>query len=79
MHRIQLSRSPYSDLFCPFCGVQWTSEEAENIDECEHLIYAGMEEDPEEAADLKLEATDICFELFEPAPASRSHYFVVRE
>lgn len=73
---VSLSGDPYSaELFCPFCGEQILEPDGEDMGSCPHLVHADMEE-PDEAA---IESNDLCFMYFEPAPASRHHYFVFRE
>jgi hypothetical protein len=78
MQRVQLNREPYTDLFCLVCGTQWSAEGRDEIEECEHLVHYGMDEDPSDCEDLALQESDICFEIFEAAPADRTHYFVLR-
>jgi len=79
MQRISLNRSPDDNLFCPFCGTQTIEAGEEAINECPHLVYSNMDEDPEGSAEYKKSETDICFVLFESAPASREHFFIFRE
>ena len=79
MYRVQLNRSPYDFLFCPFCGTKTSEPDGENFMECSHLVYYNMGEDPEDSQDYKPQETDICFTFFEPAPASIECYFVFRE
>ena len=78
MIRVALPVDPYGDLFCIYCGTQWSEQDGEDLDTCEHLLYANCDEDPADSEDFKPLASDICFEIEEPAPASRTHYFVVR-
>jgi hypothetical protein len=73
---IPLSGDPYdSELFCPYCGEQILEPEAEGTGDCPHLVHADIEEPDDE----EVQANDLCFMFFEPAPASRHHYFVFRE
>ena len=73
---IPLSGDPYdSELFCPYCGEQILEPEAEGTGDCPHLVHADMEEPDDE----EVQTNDLCFMFFEPAPASRHHYFVFRE
>ena len=73
---IPLSGDPYdSELFCPYCGEQILEPEAEETGDCPHLVHADLEEPDGE----EILANDLCFMFFEPAPASRHHYFVFRE
>jgi hypothetical protein len=73
---VRLSGDPYSTaLFCPFCGEQILSQEAEEAGDCPHLVHADIEEPGQEV----VQDNDLCFMFFEPAPASRHHYFVFRE
>lgn len=77
MPRVKLS-SDLDDLrlFCPFCGEQAVSGADEEYPEpCEHVVCCGID-DPGEK-DIK--ETDLVFECFEPAPASRTHLFAFRE
>ena len=74
--KVPLSGDPYaSELFCPYCGEQILECEAEEAGDCPHLIHADLEEPDDE----EVQANDLCFMFFEPAPASRHHYFIFRE
>ena len=78
MPRIKLNSDPYElTLYCPFCGNQVVSndEEEGSVDPCEHVVCCGVD-DPGES-DIK--ESDIVFACFEPAPASRDHFFTFRE
>ena len=79
MYRVQLNRSPYDSLYCPFCGIKTNESDGGDIVECTHLVYYNMEEDPDDSQDYKPQETDICFILSESAPADRDHYFIFRE
>lgn len=73
---IAIGGDPYAaELFCPYCGEQILEPEAEETGGCPHLVHADMEEPDDE----EIRANDLCFMFFEPAPASRHHYFVFRE
>lgn len=78
--RVKLDGGPYdSALFCPYCGAEILEPDGEGIGDCPHLVHSGMEEDPEEVGEMEFRHNDLCFVYFEPAPASREHYFVFRE
>jgi hypothetical protein len=73
---VPLSGAPYAaELFCPYCGEQILEPETDETGDCPHLVHADMEE----PVDEQVHANDLCFLRFEPAPASRHHYFVFRE
>ena len=76
MKKVEVAgRSPYDELYCPFCGESILHPERDDLGECPHLIYAEMEEEPDSK---DFEEQDICLEFFEPAPAGRYHYFIFR-
>lgn len=80
MPRVILSAELYqATLHCPYCGELILEPEAENAGDCPHLIFADMECDPEDQEDQTFRENDLCFEMFESAPASRNHYVVFRE
>lgn len=83
MVRVQLDSDPYeSALFCPYCGAKILEPGRFDMGECPHLIYADMEdpeEDHEDDGEHEFRPSDLCFVFFEPAPASREHYFVFRQ
>ena len=68
-------RSPYDELYCPFCGESISHPDRSELGDCPHLVAAFLE-DEMNPKDFK--ENDICFELFEPAPAARSHFFIFR-
>ena len=78
--RVLIPSGPYKlTLHCPYCGELILKPEVENTGDCPHLVLSDMESDPEDNNEEEFRKNGFCIEMFESAPANRSHYFVFRE
>lgn len=68
-------RSPYAELYCPFCGTIISEPDGDELGECPHLVSVVFDEEPDES---EYQEQDICLTFFEPPPAGRDHHFIFR-